>query len=127
MSDKANNVEGILTDTPILPIESPPAGDEKSATEKRAIESTTNYEKDAREKEHQRGELLKGIVHRLVVGGIIIVGILMIAGIVIWAWHILTPTKWHWLLMEKIYEIQKIMSSALLAIVVGDYAKKYLK
>ena len=108
-------------------IDPPSDADSQADEEKAAFESPSSYEKESRENEHKRGELLKNSLHILVVSGVIIIGGLLIIGIVIWALHVLMPNSLHWLSTTQVNEIQKIMTSALLALVISDYSKKYLK
>ena len=111
----------------VLEISPPMDADPRADAEKEAFDSSSDYEKESRKKEHQRGEKLRDTLHKLVVVGVIIMGVLLIFGILVWAWHVLVTDNWHWLSTEQMREIQQIMSSVLLALVVSDYAKKYLK
>ncbi len=103
-----------------------PTGDDTIAVEEFEVFSDKNSrEKESKRKAHQRGESIKDILHICAQFALTIVAGLLIIGVIIWAWHILTPLYLQWLTMDQINEIQKIMSGALLAIVVSDYAKKY--
>ncbi len=108
---------------PILP---PATEDSVANKEEKVFEVGDSYEKEFKIRDYLRAENLRNILHWLVVGGVVITGLLLISGIVIWALHVLLPVHWHWLTPEQISEIQKIMSSALLAMVISDYSKKYL-
>lgn len=126
MNDEFNNAEEVAGNKKVRRIK-PPDNKEQADAEKTAFESPEGYARESKEKDHQRGEKLKDILHKLVIFGVIIIGCLLIFGIVIWAWHVLVSSNYHWLSMEQVYEIQKIMSSALLALVISDYSKRYLK
>lgn len=103
----------------------PPADDDSIADKESQAFEADSYDKESKRKAHQRGESLKDTLHNFVQVGVIVVACLLIIGVVIWAWHVLMPSYWHWLTIAQINEMQKIMSSALLAVVVSDYAKKY--
>ena len=103
----------------------PPTGEDSIADKESTAFDADGYDKESKRKAHHRGEKLKDILHGFILVGVAIAAILLIFGVLCWAWHVLTPASWHWLTIEQIHEIQKIMSGALLAIVVSDYAKKY--
>ena len=123
----ADGGEGSSPHKEVRPIPPPTADDSIANKEQKAFESGDSYEKESRRKDFLRSENLKDILHWLVIGGVIIMGLLLISGIVIWALHVLLPVHKHWLTPEQISEIQKIMSSALLALVISDYSKKFMK
>lgn len=90
-------------------------------------EAQKEEERYERVQEYKRREAFKGQLHGLIIWGVRTIGWLLIIGVLIWAWHILAPTCWHWLSKERIFDIQSIMSSGLLALVISNYANKYLK
>lgn len=124
MTDQPNKDVVERKSVPQIPL---PQTDTGQASEEKIALDDEDYVKESLKKEHHRGEKLKDILHSLVKVSVIVVGVLLICGICIWAWHLLVPVKLHWLTTQQIFDIQKIMSSALLAIVISDYAKKYLK
>ncbi len=120
-----NENDGSLQPTKAVKhIAPPPDGDAIAVKESEAFED--NYAEESKRKAHQRAESIKDKLHICAQIALTIVAGLLIIGIIIWAWHILMPLHWQWMTMDQINETQKIMSSALLAIVVSDYAKKYL-
>lgn len=127
MSDEVSKDKEGTQFKQIPPIDLPLNADSKANAEEKVFESFDDYDKESRKKDHQRGEKLKDILHSIVIWGVMIMGVLLIIGILVWAWHILVSDNWHWLSTVQIYDMQKIMSSALLALVVKDYSKRYLK
>ena len=61
----------------------------------------------------------------LALWAVAIIALVLGTGVLIWAWHILSPTRLHWLTTDQINEVQRVMTGSLLAIVVSDYAKRY--
>lgn len=100
--------------------------DSAASKEDKAFYEVDSYAEESRKQEHLRAETLRHLLHKLVIGGVMIVGALLLIGVVIWGWHVLLPMNLRWLSTDEIVEIQKIMSSALLALVISDYSRKYL-
>lgn len=84
------------------------------------------YAQVSEEKDHQRGESLKDKLHWLTHVLIVVMAALLFFGIVTWAWHVLAPASWHWLDVSQWDRLKEAMSSALVAIVVSEYSKKFL-
>lgn len=104
----------------------PDVADSAASKEDSAFYEVDGYAQESRKQEYLRAETLKHLLHKFVIGGVMIVGALLLVGVLIWGWHVLTPMHWRWLSVAEIVEIQKIMSSALLALVISDYSRKYL-
>lgn len=93
--------------------------------ESQALGNARDLDKEAVERDHDRQQNLKDLLLRIIKIGIIVVAVLLIVGVIIWGYHLVMPSKWRWLTEDELGEIQKLMSSALLAVLVSDYAKKY--
>lgn len=109
-----------------IPRPSPPGeGDDLAERESQALSNERDLEKEATERDHDRQQQLKDYLLAIIKIGIFVIAMLLILGVVIWGYHLITPQSWHWLTENQLVEIQKLMTSALLAIVISDYAKKY--
>lgn len=104
----------------------PDVVDSVASKEDSAFSEVDGYAKESRRQEHLRAETLRRLLHKFVLLGVMIVGALLLVGVLVWGWHVLLPMNLRWLSIDEIVEIQKIMSSALLALVISDYSRKYL-
>jgi len=100
--------------------------DSAASKEDIAFYEVDSYAEESRKQEYLRAETLKRLIHKLVMLGVMVVGVLLLVGVIFWGWHVLLPMNLCWLSTDEIVEIQKIMSSALLALVISDYSRKYL-
>ena len=82
-------------------------------------------EKESRRKEHKRGETLKTWGHWIILILILVMAAILLSGIVVWAWHVLAPFKWHWLDKEEQWDrLKDIMSSVFFGILLSEYSRK---
>lgn len=118
------NRDGGVNDVHIPPQSIPPDGDDKLVTQElRAFSQGLDLE--AKAAEHRRREALRDMFHGAVSLFIAVGALIMMSTVVVWAYHMLAPAGSHWLTKEQMFELQKVFSGALLAVVVSDNARKY--
>ncbi len=105
--------------------------DDMALEETKAIEFDTYIDQDKRRREHIRAEKIKDAFAISLQWGIYLVAVLLVTGVLVWAWHLLTPNEppydWHWLSKDQLYEVQKVMTGSLLALVLSELTHKHLK
>lgn len=104
----------------------PTDGDNIAAKELEAVDAES-YDREAKRKEHTRSERFKDALHYGALSVLAIAAIILVAGISVWGWHFLMPTRWRWLMPDQIDELHGMMSSALLAVFVREFSRKFFK
>lgn len=84
-----------------------------------------DYAEASKRNDHVRGEGLKTTLHWVALIMTVVIGTILISGVSTWAWHVLTPIHRHWLSPAQLSDIQQTMSSALLAVMLSNYSRKY--
>ena len=97
--------------------------DASAIAEAEVISRGEDLEKAAELAQHERREGARDTVARLLNFGIrVLFGIILIAGLV-WAYHLLTPTCWHWLTEEQLSSIKESFFSATIGFAFGVITK----
>jgi len=100
--------------------------DHKAIDESNAFANERDLGKESKYKDHERREDLKHSFYLLMKTFVYIgAGIFLFAALVL-TWHMLATDEWHWLSNKQLTDLQKNLSSAALAILVSESAKKYL-
>lgn len=99
---------------------------EQEAAQLASGRSTEDLQKEALHNEHARNEEFRDLFNRLVKWGMVIAFLIAMLFSLSWAWHLITPTSWHWLSEEEISHIQNIVTGGVLASLVGDHFKRRL-
>lgn len=124
MAEKPNDTE--QEPTIDLPDVDQGGGDDSLAKKERAAIQGDDYEEDGKKQDHRRNQGLKNVAYYgmycLMWFGIL----LLITFVSIWAYHILSPSCWHWLPKEGIDHIQTILFSGALSAALTLLGKKVL-
>lgn len=71
------------------------------------VPDSNDLKRIAAEKEAQRQENKKGVVHTYQILGFKLVAISIMLIFTIWVFHLIAPTSWHWLDEEVMKQIQQ--------------------
>lgn len=123
---KTENLEDSSVSLEVKNIPLPADDDNIAAKESEAVGEEA-YSRESKQKDHTRSETFKDALHVNALRLIASAAIILIAGIFIWAFHFLMPTSWRWLTPDQIDELHKMMSSALLAVFVREFTRKFFK
>ncbi len=109
-----------------------PSSEDEGSEDEVAVKENLAFKKEdlskkAIEKDFYRKEFVKDKLLHVIITILSAFAIIVMLGLIIWAYHLLVPIPWHWLSENQIFEIQKIMSGGLLAMVFGEAVRKYLK
>lgn len=104
-----------------------PTNDDNIAAKESQAVDEESYDREAKQKEHTRSERFKDVLHVSALAVLAIAALILVVGIFVWAWHFLMPTPQRWLTPEQIDELHGMMSSALLAVFVREFSRKFFK
>jgi len=104
----------------------PADGDNIAVKEVEAVDEES-YDREAQRKEHTRTERFKDTLHVGALSVLAIAAVVLVAGIFVWSWHFLAPATLRWLTPEQIDDLHRMMSSALLAVFVREFSKKFFR
>jgi len=104
----------------------PADGDNIAVKELEAVDEES-YDREAKRKEHTRAERFKDTLHVGALSVLAVAAVVLVAGIFVWGWHFLAPAPLRWLTPEQIDDLHRMMSSALLAVFVREFSKKFFK
>ncbi len=103
----------------------PPLGDDQLASrEASSLAAGVDLETDGKHREHKRHQKFRDHINRatLWIFWIIVLGI--IAGVVTYAWHLLTPDQCHYLSEKQLDKLQTLLASAVLSSSLTAYVNK---
>lgn len=110
-----------------IPTPAPPkenGSDEMAAKEFEAFNSGRNLEQERLEDDHDQKKVTRQVLAWVIRILIVAAGLALIAGLSIWAYHLLAPPCWRWLSSDEINQIQHLVTSALLGMVASEYARR---
>lgn len=110
-----------------IPLITPSSESDKNATKEAEYIANEVLEEKAKINAHNRRENFKDNLYwGVIILFWIIIVFLIIMG-VIWAYHLVTPIKYHFLLDEQVNKIQTILFSASLVKISTDFIKDHNK
>ncbi|MEL6380098.1 MAG: hypothetical protein AAGK25_02015 [Pseudomonadota bacterium] len=74
-----------------------------------------------------RNERLQRALNSVLILALIVFALLTLAFGICWAWHIVMPESSHWLTERQIATVQNFFTGGILASVLSDQFKKYLR
>lgn len=86
--------------------------------------SAEEIEREQENSEHLRSESFRNHFERIAIASLWIVAGLLAAGLVTWFWHLLAPTRLHWLEPERLDRVQNIVTGAVLIGVISNHIKR---
>lgn len=98
-------------------------GDESAVAEAYAFASGKDLKKIEEIRQHERREGARNAVSRILTIGLWLVFVVAVFGGLVWSWHLLAPSCWHWLTPEQLADIKETFFSATLGFVFGVVAK----
>lgn len=120
-----------MTETPQAepafdPAEARPEQDALASQEATKFARGENLEDDGRRQEHRRHQAFRNQVHRALVClfWAIVVCVGVGVGALVYTWHLLAPTCWHWLDEDAINKLERILTPALLSGAFAGYVNR---
>jgi len=104
-----------------------PTNDDSIAAKELQAVDAGSYDREVKRKEHARSERFKDVLHVCALSVLAIAAVVLFFGISVWGWHFLVPTSLRWLTHEQIDDLHRMMSSALLAVFVREFSRKFFK
>lgn len=100
--------------------------DKRASAEAVAFGAGSDLQKEKAIKEDVRFQAFRNHLNTGLIGILWIVIVLLGIGILAFAWHILTPTCWHFLEDKALSKLETILATALLSSALSAYASKQM-
>jgi hypothetical protein len=89
-----------------------------------SIANCVDIEQDGKEQEHNRHQAFRNHVNRATIMLFWIISAGLLIGIAAFAWHMVTPEKWHYLSQAQLDKLQTVLGSAILSSAFTGYVNR---
>ena len=103
------------------------ASDDKSLREADAFANDRDLELVGRIREHGRHQTFRDHANTAILIILWVICCLICLGLLVFAWHVLTPASWRFLMPEQFDLLQTLLTSAILSSVLTGYASNRMK
>ncbi len=105
---------------------SPQNADAAEALQLSSGRSEEELKKQALKRDHERAEQFKDHFEEVAIAGLYLMAFGVAAFAVVWTFHTLTPTQWHWLDASQVDRIQNFVTGGVLAGLIADQFRRRL-
>lgn len=95
--------------------------------EQAAFANVRDINQESREREHTRHQTFRDNVNRAMIGIFWIASVMLGCGLMIYAWHLLTPLLWHFLDATQQARLETVLAPAVLSSALTGYVSRRIE
>lgn len=102
------------------------AVDRRASTEAALLAAGKDLQHDGARRDHNRQQAFRDHVNAAVIVLFWAVAVCVGAGVVVYAWHLLTPAGWHFATEAALSKLETILVAAILSSALTNYANRQM-
>lgn len=100
------------------------SSDSLAASEAALLASNTDLDSDGKKQEHGRHQRFQDNANRVALGLLWAVAIFSLVGMIVYVWHLVAPTCWHWVKADELSTIRTLLTGVLFSSAMTGYVNK---